>query len=75
MYLFFVVLAKGAPVALGDGHVGVEVVGFLKELLTLFVAAVLHPEDFLGFEGVHGDGADEGDVDSEASGCLLASCP
>jgi hypothetical protein len=39
----------------------------VKELFPGLVAAQRHALDFLEFEGIHGDGADKGDVDAEGA--------
>lgn len=66
-------LADLAAVSLRDGrvlpgnahHLG-GVVRF-EEVLPALVTAQSHSFDLAGFEGVHGDAADEGDVDAEAA--------
>lgn len=65
--LLLVVLAERAAVSLSDRHALVELGRRGEEVLTLLVTAFIHAEDFLGFERVHGDGADERYVDSETA--------
>lgn len=66
-HLFLVILRKVTGVSLIDRHAVVKVDRLCKELLALFIPALLHAQNLVFLERIHGHRADERNVNSEAS--------